>query len=98
MSEENDGNRKGKRGVGRRTIDQKIEAEQAKLARLREKKRKQETTEKIITGAIVIESAMQSQETRAWLLRQLETQTSDRDKARISGLIERLERAQDKEG
>ena len=89
-----DENQKGKRGNSRRSIDQKIEQEKAKLQRLQAQKRKQETSEKVITGAIVIESALQDQQTRDWLLNQLRTQTSDRDKHRISGLIQRLEESQ----
>ena len=89
-----DENQKGKRGHSRRSIDQKIEQEKAKLQRLQAQKRKQETSEKIIAGAIVIETALQDQQTRDWLLSQLRTQTNDRDRDRIKGLLERLAESQ----
>ena len=93
MGDENSRNGKGKRGVGHRSLDAKIEDQKAKLKRLEEQKRKRETTEKIVTGAIVIESAMQDEPTRDWLLTQLKSQTTDRDKDRISALLERLQQA-----
>ena len=93
MDEENEP-KKGKPGVRRRSLEQKIADEEAKLARLKQQRRARENSEKIITGAVVIETAMQSRETRDWLLDQLNSQTSDRDKERLAALIERLKNAE----
>ena len=79
------------KGRKKRTLEQKIAEHQDKLANLRRRQREKETSEKIITGAVVINTAMKEPPVRDWLLEQLKSQTSNRDKDRISGLVERLQ-------
>lgn len=74
-----------------RTLEQKIAALDAKIARLREHDRKLETGQKIILGGMLLNAARQEPTVRAWLLKEVQrTVTRDVDKKRLTPLINEM--------
>ena len=81
-----------------RTLEQKIAALDAKIARLRHQERKLETGQKIILGSMLINAAHRNPHIRRWLI----DETSkfvwrDIDKLRLSPLINALIELESKE-
>lgn len=76
-----------------RTLEQKIAALDAKIARLRHQSRKLETGQKIILGGILINAARKDAHVRNWLLKEAtRSVTRNIDKTRLSSIIEELNR------
>lgn len=74
-----------------RTLEQKIAALDAKIARLRHQSRKLETGQKIILGGMLLNAARQEPTIRAWLLREVQrTVTRDVDKKRLAPIINEM--------
>jgi hypothetical protein len=74
-----------------RTLEQKIAALDAKIARLRHQSRKLETGQKIILGGMLLNAARQNPKICAWLLKEAqEAVTRDVDKERIAPLLNEL--------
>ena len=73
------------------TLEQKIAEAQAKLARLKEKARSEDTRQKIVVGAAVISQALRSSSLAGRLLAILEAEPlRDHDKKAVAGLIDKL--------
>ena len=74
-----------------RTLEQKIAALDAKIARLREQNRKLETGQKIILGGMLLNAARQEPTVRAWLIREVKrTVTRDVDKKRLAPILDEM--------
>jgi hypothetical protein len=74
-----------------RTLEQKIAALDAKIARLRHQSRKLETGQKIILGGMLLNAARQNPTVCAWLLKEAQKSiTREMDKKRISPLLDEL--------
>lgn len=75
-----------------RTLEQKIAALDAKIARLRHQSRKLETGQKIILGGMLINAARENSNIREWLLKEANKSVlRDADKRRISPLLDELD-------
>lgn len=73
------------------TLEQKIAEAQAKLARLKDKARSEDTRQKIVVGAAVISQALRSASLAGRLLAILEAEPlRDHDKKAVAGLIDKL--------
>lgn len=73
------------------TLEQKIAALDAKIARLRHQSRKLETGQKIILGGMLLNAARQDPAVCAWLLKEVsKTVTRDADKNRLAPLLDEL--------
>lgn len=73
------------------TLEQKIAEAQAKLARLKDKARSEDTRQKIVVGAAVISQALRSSSLACRLLAILEAEPlRDHDKKAVAGLIDKL--------
>jgi hypothetical protein len=74
-----------------RTLEQKIAALDAKIARLRHQSRKLETGQKIILGGMLLNAARQNSTVRAWLIKEAQKAVMrDVDKKRIAPLLDEL--------
>lgn len=74
-----------------RTLEQKIAALDAKIARLRHQSRKLETGQKIILGGMLLNAARQNSTVRAWLLKEAQrVVTRNVDKERLAPLLDEL--------
>lgn len=74
-----------------RTLEQKIAALDAQIARLRTQDRKLETGQKIVLGGMLLNAARQNENVRAWLLQEARRSiTREVDKKRIAPLINEL--------
>jgi hypothetical protein len=74
-----------------RTLEQKIAALDAKIARLRHQSRKLETGQKIILGGMLLNAARQNSTVREWLLKEVQRAvTRDVDQKRLSPLLDEL--------
>lgn len=74
-----------------RTLEQKIAAIDAQIARLRTRERKLETGQKIILGGMLINAARKDARIREWLIKEAnEAVTRDIDRKRLSPLIDEL--------
>lgn len=74
------------------TLDQKIAATEAKLARLRQKSRALENGQKIILGGMLINAAKKDPQIRRWLLKEAQISVSRQvDKNRLAPLLAELE-------
>lgn len=70
------------------TLEQKIAAAEANLARLRQRSRALENGQKIILGGLLLNAARHQPRIRQWLLTEAaKTITRDVDKARLAPLI-----------
>ena len=75
-----------------RTLEQKIAALDAKIARLRHQSRQLETGQKIILGGMLLNAARQEPRVRAWLLKEAQKAiTREADKKRLAPLLEELD-------
>lgn len=75
-----------------RTLEQKIAALDAKIARLRHQSRQLETGQKIILGGMLLNAARQNPTVRAWLLKETQRAvTREVDKKRLAPLLDELE-------
>ncbi|MBB4155643.1 hypothetical protein GGQ80_003568 [Sphingomonas jinjuensis] len=73
------------------TLEQKIAEAQAKLTRLKDKARSEDTRQKIVVGAAVISQALRSSSLAGRLLTILEAEPlRDHDKKAVAGLIDKL--------
>lgn len=74
-------------------LEQKIAQKQDELARLKEKKRKLETGQKIIVGGMMLSIARKDKKTAQMLLDNIRIHVNkDIDLKRIEGLVSELER------
>lgn len=74
-----------------RTLEQKIAALDAKIARLRRQSRKLETGQKIILGGMLLNAARQDKKIRGWLIEKAEnTVTREADIKRLAPLLKDL--------
>ncbi|NML19177.1 hypothetical protein HHL10_29845 [Azohydromonas sp. G-1-1-14] len=74
-----------------RTLEQKIAALDAKIARLRHQSRKLEAGQKIILGGILLNAARNNPRVREWLLIEAsKVVTRDADKKRLAPLLDEL--------
>lgn len=74
-----------------RTLEQRIAALDAKIARLRHQERKLETGQKIILGGMLLNAARQNENVRSWLIKEANLSiTRNVDKSRIAPLIKEL--------
>ena len=74
-----------------RTLEQKIAAIDAQIARLRTQDRKLETGQKIVLGGMLLNAARQNEKVRAWLLQEASRNiTREVDKRRLAPLLEEL--------
>jgi hypothetical protein len=74
-----------------RTLEQKLAALDAKIARLRHQNRKLETGQKIILGGMLLNAARQNSTVRAWLLKEIQRAiTRDVDQKRLAPLLDEL--------
>lgn len=75
-----------------RTLEQKLAALDAKIARLRHQSRQLETGQKIILGGMLLNAARQNSTVRAWLLKEAKKSvTRDIDKRRLAPLLDELD-------
>lgn len=75
------------------TLEQKIAALDAKIARLRHQERKLEAGQKIILGGMLLNAARQEPKIRAWLIREAQVSiTREADKKRLAPLLEEISR------
>ena len=80
-----------------RTLEQKIAALDAKIARLRHQSRKLETGQKIILGGLLLNAAHKEPCIREWLLKEAaRAVTREIDKKRIAPLLNELARLNSK--
>ena len=80
-----------------RTLEQKIAALDAKIARLRHQSRKLETGQKIILGGLLLNAAHNEPRIREWLLKEAaRAVTREIDKKRIAPLLNELARLNSK--
>ena len=74
-----------------RTLEQKIAALDAKIARLRNQYRRLETGQKIILGGMLLNAARQEPTVRAWLLKEAQrTVTRNVDKKRLAPILDEM--------
>lgn len=74
-----------------RTLEQKIAAIDAKIARLHHQNRQLETGQKIILGGMLLNAARKDSGVREWLIREAaKAITRDIDKKRLAPLIDEL--------
>ena len=74
-----------------RTLEQKIAALDARIARLRQQSRKLETGQKIILGGMLLNAARKNHKIREWLLEEAnKVVTREIDKKRLAPLLEDL--------
>ena len=74
-----------------RTLEQKIAAIDAQIARLRTQDRKLETGQKIVLGGMLLNAARQNENVRAWLLQEVSRSiTRAVDKKRLAPLLDEL--------
>lgn len=74
-----------------RTLEQKIAALDAKIARLRHQERKLETGQKIILGGMLLNAAHKDHRIREWLLAEArKSVTREVDKKRLEPLLVEL--------
>ena len=74
-----------------RTLEQKIAALDAKIARVRHQSRQLEAGQKIILGGMLLNAARQNPTVRAWLLKEAQSAIRrDVDKKRLNPLLEEL--------
>ena len=74
-----------------RTLEQKIAAIDAKIARLRHQSRKLDTGQKIILGGMLLNAARRDQRIRAWLLDEASRAiTREVDRRRLAPLLDEL--------
>lgn len=74
------------------TLEQKIAATEARLARLRNQSRALENGQKIILGGLVLKAARTDPTIRKWLLGQAASHVHrEADKARLAPLVAELE-------
>lgn len=75
------------------TIEQKIAAKEAELARLRLRSRQLENGQKIILGGLLLQSVRTDPVMRKWLITEAKKHvTREADKNRLAPLIEELKR------
>lgn len=75
------------------TIEQKIAAKEAELARLRLRSRQLENGQKIILGGMLLHAARSDPAMRAWVIREAgEAVTREVDKKRLEPLLDELRR------
>jgi hypothetical protein len=73
------------------TIEQKIAAKEAEIARLREQSRALENGQKIILGGLILTHARKDPRIRQWVLDEAtRTVTRDADKKRLAPLLAEL--------
>ena len=73
------------------TLEQKIAAKEAELARLRDRSRQIENGQKIILGGMLMAAARRDQRIRGWVIEEAGTYvTREVDQKRIAPLIEEL--------
>lgn len=78
-----------------RTLEQKIAALDAKIARLRHQSRKLETGQKIILGGMLLNAARKNPKVCEWLINEANaTITRNTDKERIAPLLNELRQPQ----
>lgn len=81
-----------------RTLEQKIAALDAKIARLRHQSRQLETGQKIILGGMLLNAAHRDPGIRKWLLEEAsKSVTRNVDKQRLTPLLEALAKANNKQ-
>lgn len=74
-----------------RTLEQKIAALDAKIARLRTQERKLDAGQKIILGGMLLNAARREPRIREWLLKEVANSIMrDVDKKRLSPLLDEL--------
>ena len=74
-----------------RTLEQKIAALDAKIARLRHQSRQLETGQKIILGGMLLNAARKYSNIREWLLKEAtQSVIREADKKRLTPLLEEL--------
>jgi len=74
-----------------RTLEQKITALDAKIARLRQRSRQLETGQKIIIGGMLINAARRDPHVREWLIKEATTNVKrDVDRRRLAPLLDEL--------
>lgn len=74
-----------------RTLEQKIAALDAKIARLRQKNRKLETGQKIILGGLLLNAARKNKSIQDWLINEIaENVTRPIDKKRLAPIVNDL--------
>ena len=74
-----------------RTLEQKIAALDAKIARLRHQSRQLETGQKIILGGMLLNAARKDSNIREWLLKEAtQSVIREADKKRLTPLLEEL--------
>lgn len=79
-----------------RTLEQKIAALDAKIARLRRQERKLETGQKIIIGGMLLNAVRREPRIREWFFKEVSsTITRDIDKKRLSSLLDELKNESD---
>ncbi len=75
-----------------KTLEQKINAHELALARLKERARAADTRQKIVVGAAVISRALQSPETARHILEALNaTPPREHDRKLLEALVSKLE-------
>jgi hypothetical protein len=80
-----------------RTLEQKIAALDAKIARLRHQSRQLETGQKIILGGMLINAARENHRIREWLLEEAnKVVTREADKKRLAPLLDDLNKLKSK--
>jgi hypothetical protein len=75
-----------------RQTQQRIAEFESKLARLKERERKDRTREMILVGATMLAEAERGAGFRRWLISKLEAAMKPADEALVRRLIERIER------
>ena len=76
------------------SLQQKIAATEANLARLRNQSRQLETGQKIILGGMLLNAARQDRRIREWLLKEAaKAVTRDIDKRRLAPLLDELSKS-----
>lgn len=73
------------------SLEQKIAQKEAELARLRQKSRQLENGQKIILGALLLNTARKEPRIREWLLKEAaKSVTREADKKRLAPLLDEL--------
>lgn len=74
-----------------KTLEQKIAAKEAELARLRQKRRELETGQKIILGGMLLRAARDDARIRDWVLKEAASKvTRENDRKRLQPLLDEL--------
>ena len=76
-----------------RTLEQKLAAIDAKIARLRHQSRQLETGQKIILGGMLLNAALRDPRIKEWVLKEAEKSVKrEIDKKRLAPLLEELKK------